>query len=434
MKDNKYDIFISYRRVGGAQYARILQLMLIQRGYKVFLDYDELTDGIFSDKIRAAIKEAPVFMLVLSGGSMARCANDGDWVREEITLALRQGKHIVPVNPDNGFDGFPDQMPEELKEAIGSHQHSEVSFGQALGVTIDLIIKNRLVPTLGERTSLEKKDVDFASAQETLRRQDAHNRFMKRLGVVSALVMIAVVLGTCLWFWKNQNDKDNAEAEAAALAAMRTDLQEKHKGFMLQLNQDLTKQQMATIDTILSNMTEVYPDSVWMSQFEFWVSQWYGIKGEPYDEAQAHMPMTNVSYADIYMFLGDLGDMTNLNVELPSAEVWEYAAHGGANLETTLYAGNDDVEKVAWYKDNSDGHAHPSDGQQDMEPNLLDLYDMSGNVSELCNSPYGDSGLYTVCGGDYESPAAEVTAASRKGLDTTAKDRHVGFRIIIRKP
>lgn len=434
MKDNKYDIFISYRRVGGAQYARILQLMLIQRGYKVFLDYDELTDGIFSDKIRAAIKEAPVFMLVLSGGSMARCANDGDWVREEITLALRQGKHIVPVNPDNGFDGFPDQMPEELKEAIGSHQHSEVSFGQALGVTIDLIIKNRLVPTLGERTSLEKKDEDFASAQETLRRQDAHNRFMKRLGVVSALVMIAVVLGTCLWFWKNQNDKDNAEAEAAALAAMRTDLQEKHKVFLLQLNQDLTKQQMATIDTILSNMTEVYPDSVWMSQFEFWVSQWYGIKGEPYDEAQAHMPMTNVSYADIYMFLGDLGDMTNLNVELPSAEVWEYAAHGGANLETTLYAGNDDVEKVAWYKDNSDGHAHPSDGQQDMEPNLLDLYDMSGNVSELCNSPYGDSGLYTVCGGDYESPATEVTAASRKGLDTTAKDRHVGFRIIIRKP
>lgn len=434
MKDNKYDIFISYRRVGGAQYARILQLMLIQRGYKVFLDYDELTDGIFSDKIRAAIKEAPVFMLVLSGGSMERCANDGDWVREEITLALRQGKHIVPVNPDNGFDGFPDQMPEELKEAIGSHQHSEVSFGQALGVTIDLIIKNRLVPTLGERTSLEKKDEDFASAQETLRRQDAHNRFMKRLGVVSALVMIAVVLGTCLWFWKNQNDKDNAEAEAAALAAMRTDLQEKHKGFMLQLNQDLTKQQMATIDTILSNMTEVYPDSVWMSQFEFWVSQWYGIKGEPYDEAQAHMPMTNVSYADIYMFLGDLGDMTNLNVELPSAEVWEYAAHGGANLETTLYAGNDDVEKVAWYKDNSDGHAHPSDGQQDMEPNLLDLYDMSGNVSELCNSPYGDSGLYTVCGGDYDSPATEVTAASRKGLDTTAKDRHVGFRIIIRKP
>ena len=442
--EHKYDIFISYRRVGGAQYARILQLMLIQRGYKVFLDYDELTDGVFSDKIRAAIKEAPVFMLVLSGGSMTRCANEGDWVREEITLAVKQGKHIIPVNPDNSFDGFPDGMPEELKETIGSHQHSEISFGQALGATIDLMIKNRLAPTLGERTSLDKKDVDYASAQETLRRQDAHNRFMKRLGIVSTVIMIAIVLGTCFWFWKNQHEKDDAAAEVAALEAMRTELQEKYKNykdgngkiskFMLQLNTDLTMQQMAIIDTMLANMTVIYPDSVWMSQFEFWVSQWYGIKGEPYDETQAHMPMTNVSYADIYMFLGDLGDMTNLNIELPSVEVWEYAARGGENHETTLYVGDDDVDKVAWYKDNSDGRAHPSDGQRGKAPNMLDLYDMSGNVSELCNSPFDDSGAYIICGGDYDSPATEVTATSRKGFATDAKDKHVGFRIIIRKP
>lgn len=429
-----YDIFISYRRVGGAQYARILQLMLIQRGYKVFLDYDELTDGVFSDKIRAAIKEAPVFMLVLSGGSMTRCANEGDWVREEITLAVKQGKHIIPVNPDNSFDGFPDGMPEELKEAVGSHQHSEISFGQALGATIDLMIKNRLAPTLGERDSLDKRDEDYASAQETLRRQDAHNRFMKRLGIASAVIIIAIVLGTCFWFWKNQHDKDDAEAEVAALAAMRSELQEKHKDFMLQLNQDLTMPQMATIDTLLTNMTEVYPDSIWMSQFEFTVGQWYGIKGESFDEAQAHMPMTNVSYADIYMFLGDLGDMTNLNVELPSVEVWQHAAHGGENHETTLYVGGDDVNKVAWYKDNSDGRAHPSDGQRGKAPNMLDLYDMSGNVSELCNSPFDDSGAYIICGGDYDSPATEVTATSRKGFATDAKDKHVGFRIIIRKP
>lgn len=432
--NHAYDIFISYRRVGGAQYARILQLMLIQRGYKVFLDYDELTDGIFSDKIRAAIREAPVFMLVLSGGSMTRCASEGDWVREEITLAVRQGKHIIPVNPDNSFDGFPDGMPEELKEAVGSHQHSEISFGQALGATIDLMIKNRLAPTLGERASLDKKDVDYASAQETLRRQDAHRRFMKRLGIISAVIMITIVLGTCFWFWKNQHDKDDAAAEASALEAMRSEMQEKHKDLMLQLSPDLTARQMATIDTLLTNMTTVYPDSIWMSQFEFTVGQWHAIKGEPFDEAQAHMPMTSVSFADVSMFLMNLGDMTNLNVELPSAEVWEYAAHGGENHEATRYVGDDDVEKVAWYKDNSDGHAHPSDGQQGKEPNMLDLYDMSGNASELCNSPFDDSGAYTICGGDYDSPAAEVAAASRKGFATDAKDRHVGFRIIIRKP
>ena len=50
-KSQRYDVFISYRRDGGAQYARTLQLMLEMRGYRVFLDYDELVDGQFSPKI-----------------------------------------------------------------------------------------------------------------------------------------------------------------------------------------------------------------------------------------------------------------------------------------------------------------------------------------------------------------------------------------------
>lgn len=434
MSDHKYDIFISYRREGGAQYARILQLMLIQRGYRVFLDYDELTDGIFSDKIKAAIKDAPVFMLVLSKGSMPRCANDGDWVRQEISLAVEQQKHIIPVNPDNGFDGFPEAMPENLKEAIGSHQHSEISFGQALGATIDLLIKNRLVPTLGERSSAQRKDEDYATAQETLRRQDAHNRFMKRLGVAGVIAVVAILLGTAFLFWNNQKEKDAAEDQAAALAEMRKELQNKHGNFLLQLNPGLTMMQMAAIDTVLENMTEIYPDSIWMSQFEFSIGQWYGIKGEPYDENLSHMPITNVSYAEIFMFLTELGNMTNLLFEIPSAEVWEYAAHGGINQETTLFVGDDDADRVAWYKENSGGHAYPSDGRQGKEPNTIDLFDMSGNVSELCNSPFDESGLYAICGGDYDSPATEITASSRKGFDTNAKDGHVGFRVIIRKP
>lgn len=423
---NKYDIFISYRRDGGAQYARILQLMLIQRGYRVFLDYDELTDGIFSDKIKAAIKEAPVFMLVLSKDSMARCANEDDWVRQEITLAIEQQKHIIPINPDNGFDGFPDDIPNTIKEFIGSHQHSEISFGQALGATIDLMIASRLVKTLGKRISQKHTDDDFDAAKETLRKQDAHNRFMKKLGIACAITVIVTVLGMCFCFWKHQKSVET-------LNTMRAELQEKHKDFLLQLNPDLSIEQMAIIDTLLMNMSELYPDSVWISQFEFTIEQWYGIKGESYNEAQKNIPITNVSYGEIYMLLVNIGNMTNLQIELPSAETWEYAAKGGENHETTLYVGSDDVEKVAWYKENSDGHIHPSDGQQGKEPNTLDLYDMSGNVSELCNSHFDESGAYTICGGNFNSSASDVTVASRQGFSTDAKNKTVGFRIIIRK-
>lgn len=426
MPDNKYDVFISYRRDGGAQYARILQLMLIQRGYKVFLDYDELRDGTFSDRIIAAIKAAPVFMPVLSAGSMARCVNEEDWVGKEILLAVQEGKHFVPIDPDRTFDGVPNGVPLTIKGAIEGNQHSEVYFGQLLGASVEQMITDRLVEKVGSRTSQGKKDCDFDAAKETLRRIDAHNKFMKRLGIFGVAAAILIVLATCAMYWYHITQKET-------LVEKRTELQEKYKEFHLQLNTDLTMKQMETVDTILTNMSEVYPDSIWMSQFEFTIGQWFAINNESYDEEQKNMPMTNVSFGDIYSFLGKLSDMTNLTIELPSAEIWEYAAHGGLNDEKTLYTGDDDINKVAWFKDNSDGRAHPSDGQQGKEPNMLDLYDMSGNVSEICNTQFDDSGLFTICGGDYDSPASEVTVSSRKGIDTNAKDKHVGFRIIIRK-
>ncbi len=426
MPDNKYDVFISYRRDGGAQYARILQLMLIQRGYKVFLDYDELRDGTFSDRIIAAIKAAPVFMPVLSAGSMARCVNEEDWVGKEILLAVQEGKHFVPIDPDRTFDGVPNGVPLTIKGAIEGNQHSEVYFGQLLGASVEQMITDRLVEKVGSRTSQGKKDCDFDAAKETLRRIDAHNKFMKRLGIFGVAAAILIVLATCAMYWYHITQKET-------LVEKRTELQEKYKEFHLQLNTDLTMKQMETVDTILTNMSEVYPDSIWMSQFEFTIGQWFAINNESYDEEQKNMPMTNVSFGDIYSFLGKLSDMTNLTIELPSAEIWEYAAHGGLNDEKTLYTGDDDINKVAWFKDNSGGRAHPSDGQQGKEPNMLDLYDMSGNVSEICNTQFDDSGLFTICGGDYDSPASEVTVSSRKGIDTNAKDKHVGFRIIIRK-
>lgn len=432
MANNKYDIFISYRRDGGAQYARILQLMLIQRGYKVFLDYDELRDGTFSDRIKAAIKAAPVFMPVLSAGSMDRCVNEGDWVRKEILLAAQEGKHFVPIDPDRTFNGIPESVPAAVKEPIEGNQHSEVSFGQLLGASVEQMITDRLVEKVGARTPQEKMDSDFDAAQETLRRIDAHNRFMKRLGIIGVVAVVLIVLATCGIYYRHMMAEEAHEK-------YRVELQEKHKDFLLQLNSDLSMEQMATIDTLLQNMTPIYPDSIWMSQFEFTIGQWYGIKGEPFDESLRYMPMTNVSYAEISMLLAMLRDMTTETgyyVELPSVEAWEYAAHGGPYQETTIYVGSNDPDSVAWYKDNSGGHAHPNtmSGQQHKDPNMLDLYDMSGNVSELCNTPFDESGQYTICGGNYDSPASEVTATSRNGFYTSAKDAHVGFRIIIRKP
>lgn len=433
MTDTKYDIFISYRREGGVHYARILQLMLIQRGYRVFLDYDELTDGIFSDNIKAAIESAPVFMLVLSKGSMTRCANEDDWVRREILMALEQGKHFIPVNPDNSFDGLPANIPANIQEAIGYHQHSEINFGQTLGATVDLMIKNRLEPTLGKRTSQAHRDENLEAAQASLRKQEAHNRFIKRLGVFGVIAVIAIVAAVCFIFWQHQQEKESLEVRAQAMTELRTELEKKHSDFHLMLSPGLSELQMTTIDTILTNMVAVRPDTLWISQFEFTTGQWHGVFNTVCDPETAHIPMNDVSYGEICMNLLDsLRNMTGIDFDLPSAAEWEYAARGGSQPENTLYVGDDDVERVAWYSNNSEGHAHPSDGRQGLLPNILDIYDMSGNVGELCNSLY-EGATFTVCGGNYNSPAADVTVMSRTGIATDATDKTVGFRLIIRR-
>lgn len=427
---NKYDIFISYRRDGGAQYARILQLMLTQRGYKVFLDYDELTDGIFSDHIKAAIKDAPVFMLVLSDGALKRCINEDDWVRQEILLAAQHNKHFVPVNPDNKFDGVPDGLPTEIKTVAGSHQQSEIGFGQTLGVTIDLMIKNRLVPTIGSRSQSDHMDMDFDAAKETLKKIDARNKFIKRATIVGIIAVILIVVGACYMFFQHTMNKE-------ALNDLRTEIQEKHQSFGLNLSPDLTESQILSIDEILTNMHVVSDDSLWIGKYEFTVGLWNGVLGEEYDNEQKDMPMTGVSYGEINMqFLDSLRNMTNIEFDLPSAEEWEYAARGGAENENFTYVGSDDVNAVAWYKDNSGGKVHPSNGHTGKEPNGIDLFDMSGNVAEICNSPMVSGKgevMWTSCGGDYTSAATDVTVTSRKAISTDEKSKFLGFRLIIRK-
>lgn len=433
-----YDIFISYRRKGGAQYARIIQLMLAQRGYKVFLDYDESRDGVFGKCIKAAIKEAPVFILMLSKDALDRCCNEDDWMREEIMLAIQEGKKIIPINPDKTFDGIHSEIPKEIKEVACDVQHSEIDFGQALGVTVDLMIRDRLVPCVGKREASGHKDEDYNAAQETLRKIDQRNRFIKRLAIGVATSCVMITLATCFIFWKHHIEKEAAEAETAALNELRSELEKKHEEFNLQLSPHLSREQMNTIDTLLIQMKEVKKDTLWVSQFEFTVRQWHELLGEKYNRAESHLPITNVAFDEVnFMLLDSLRNMTGIEFTLPSVEEWQYAARGGINHETTKYVGSNDVDSVAWYKGNSNNKIHAVNDIVEKGPNSLDIFAMSGNVCELCNTPYphqkGNNAQWTVCGGNYKSEAADVTALSIAPIGVDEKSDVVGFRLAIRK-
>ena len=101
-----YDIFISYRRDGGKELARPLKSELELRGYRVFLDFDELKDGVFDRRIMEAIDAAPIFMVILSPHALDRCANADDWVRREIEYALSTTATSSPSTPTARSQGF----------------------------------------------------------------------------------------------------------------------------------------------------------------------------------------------------------------------------------------------------------------------------------------------------------------------------------------
>ena len=130
-----YDIFISYRRKGaGAGVAGELQAKLENRGYKVFLDVDEIGSGPFPVQIDQAIEECKDFLLVLAPGTLDRCANEGDWVRREIMKAESLDKNLVGVMLPGFVMPEAESLPEPLQSLpakqvfLWSHEYRTASF------------------------------------------------------------------------------------------------------------------------------------------------------------------------------------------------------------------------------------------------------------------------------------------------------------------
>ncbi len=110
------DVFISYRRDGGRDSARSVELALKGEGFeRIFFDYNSLRDGVFNEQIFEAIDSCKDYLLILSDGALDRCANDGDWVAMEIRRALTADCKIVPIRVGEGDFRWPENLPKDLR-------------------------------------------------------------------------------------------------------------------------------------------------------------------------------------------------------------------------------------------------------------------------------------------------------------------------------
>lgn len=115
----KYDVFLSYRRKGGFETAKHLFDLLTKDGYKVCLDLDTLREGDFNKELLRRIDDCQDFILIVDAHAFDRSVDPDylpqrDWLRQELSYALKQGKNVIPVLLAGAV--FPDNLPSDISQ------------------------------------------------------------------------------------------------------------------------------------------------------------------------------------------------------------------------------------------------------------------------------------------------------------------------------
>ncbi len=152
-------------------------------------------------------------------------------------------------------------------------------------------------------------------------------------------------------------------------------------------------------------------------------------------------PAYRISFKEVETFIGKLNEYTGLNFALPTEAQWEYAARGGKDTYYTLYAGGDNVLEYAWIDRNSEKNSEV--GMK--TPNTLGLYDMSGNVWEMCQDWYYDytdapatnpvgeayTGYHVYRGGSWNTNDQSARVTARYQQTIHYRDYNTGFRLVL---
>lgn len=144
---------------------------------------------------------------------------------------------------------------------------------------------------------------------------------------------------------------------------------------------------------LANDMVSVQTDtgSFYICKYEVTQKLWKEVMGDNPSHMQGDdLPVEQISWDDCQTFLGKLNKQTGKNYRLPTEVEWEYACRGGKLSRGYRYSGSDDLDEVAWYDGNSEGSTHPAGLKK---PNELGLYDMSGNVWELCQDMHESEGV-----------------------------------------
>lgn len=195
----------------------------------------------------------------------------------------------------------------------------------------------------------------------------------------------------------------------------------------------------------------------YIGKYEVTQEQWAAVMPTtPSRFSGGNKPVENISWEEAVEYATKLAKLTGLVITLPTSAQWEYAARGGKYSMGYKYAGSDDLSQVAYFLNYStpeDSPYYTTSEVGSKSPNELGLYDMTGNVSELCSDWYGEvstepqidptgpiTGNYHVLRGgdftDYSPSAANVFRVTSFLLSSTKRENKTSFaglRIVMKR-
>lgn len=135
-KEKTYDMFISYRRQGGAEKAELTKGELSKRGFRearMFMDTRSLSSGNYMEGILKAIDASRNLVVIVTKDSFKGLSEESPWAKE-IAHALQIGKTIVPIYFDGITEIKSDELPASIQRlafenaVIYVHQYADASF------------------------------------------------------------------------------------------------------------------------------------------------------------------------------------------------------------------------------------------------------------------------------------------------------------------
>jgi formylglycine-generating enzyme required for sulfatase activity len=175
----------------------------------------------------------------------------------------------------------------------------------------------------------------------------------------------------------------------------------------------------------------------YMGKYEVTQEQWKAVMGKNPSQIKGNtFPVTDVSWNDCQNFIKKLNSITEGGYRLPTEAEWEYACRAGTT--TAYFFGGSLAENDA----NINGERIKSVGSY--KPNAFGLYDMHGNVHEICKDWYAKyptgvvidpkgpaKGKEHIVRGGAVGLTPYIARSSRrgKGGDTNHSSYTMGFRL-----